>query len=119
MLPLMAMLTIKIGSLFDFFASTFTDCSVVEPARCLPNETSLGTIANVSGTGVAVQIYRCEYVSQCKAPRCPERATLVAEKVDNAGRHVRQIELCDRHAQIVIARERARGLEILDRRDWR
>jgi len=68
---------------------------------------------------VAVQIYRCGYVSQCKAPRCRERATLVAEKVDNAGRHVRQIELCDRHTQVVIARERARGIEIQDRRDWR
>jgi hypothetical protein len=44
---------------------------------------------------------------------------LVAEKVDNAGRHVRQIELCDRHTQVVIARERARGIEIQDRRDWR
>ena len=30
-----------------------------------------------------------------------------------------QVELCDRHAEIVIARERERGLEILDRRDWR
>jgi hypothetical protein len=35
------------------------------------------------------------------------------------GRPVRQIELCDRHAEMVIARERACGLEILDRRDWR
>jgi len=33
---------------------------------------------------------------------------VVAEKVDGAGRHVRQIELCERHAQVVIARERAR-----------
>ncbi len=53
--PLIAMLTIKIGSLFDFFALTFTDRSVVEPAECLPNETLLGTIASVSGTGVAVE----------------------------------------------------------------
>jgi len=34
------------------------------------------------------------------------------------GRPVRQIELCDRHAEIVTARERERGLEIFDRRDW-
>jgi len=27
--------------------------------------------------------------------------------------------LCERHPEIVIARERERGLEILDRRDWR
>ena len=30
-----------------------------------------------------------------------------------------QIELCDRHAEVVIARERVFGLEILDRRNWR
>lgn len=68
---------------------------------------------------VAVRIHHCGYVSRCRKPRCHERATLVAEKVDGAGRHVRQIELCERHAEVVIARERARGLEVLDRRDWR
>lgn len=66
-----------------------------------------------------VRIHRCKYVSKCKARNCLARATLIAEKVDGAGRHVRQIELCDRHARTVIARERARGLEIQDRRDWR
>ena len=43
------------------------------------------------------------------------RATLVAEKVDASGRHVRQIELCPQHCEIVIGRERSRGLEISDR----
>ena len=47
---------------------------------------------------------------------CLKRATLIAEKVDTAGRHVRQIELCPPHCQIVIERERFRGLEICDRR---
>jgi len=33
---------------------------------------------------------------------------------------VRQIELCDRHAEAVVACERKRGFEIQDRRrDWR
>ncbi len=64
-----------------------------------------------------VRIHRCKYVSRCKVRRCPERATLVAEKVDVAGRHVRQIELCLRHSDIVIERERNRGLEISDRRN--
>ena len=50
----------------------------------------------------AVRIYSCGYVSQCKKPRCPDRATIIAEKVDTAGRHVRQIELCNRRAQVVI-----------------
>lgn len=47
----------------------------------------------------------------------PERATLIAEKVDGAGRHVRQIELFARRCNVVIVRERARGLEICDRRN--
>jgi len=64
-----------------------------------------------------LRIHRCGYVSQCKKLRCRECATLIAEKVDGAGRHVRQIELCTRHGNIVIARERARGLEISDRRN--
>jgi len=62
-----------------------------------------------------LRIHRCGYVSKCKKPRCRERATLVAEKVDGAGRHIRRIELCTRHCDIVIERERARGLEICDR----
>jgi hypothetical protein len=33
--------------------------------------------------------------------------------------HIRQIELCDRLARAVIARERSRGLEVFGRRDWR
>jgi hypothetical protein len=64
-----------------------------------------------------LRIHRCGYVSKCKKRRCLARATLIAEKVDGAGRHVRQIELCERHCQIVIERERSRGLEISDRRD--
>jgi hypothetical protein len=48
-----------------------------------------------------------------------EHATLISEKVDGAARHVRQIELCYPHARTVVARERVRGLEIQDRRDWR
>jgi hypothetical protein len=64
-----------------------------------------------------VHIHRCGYVSQCKARGCLKRATLIAEKVDGAGLHVRQIEMCSRHCEIVIERERARGLEISDRRN--
>ena len=46
-------------------------------------------------------------------------AAITLRKVAAAGRPVRQIEPCDRHAQAVIARERVRGLEIFDRPDWR
>ena len=64
-----------------------------------------------------VQIYRCGYASKCKARGCPKRATLIAKKMDGAGRYVRQIELCALHCEVVIARERLRGLEISDRRN--
>ena len=65
-----------------------------------------------------LRIHRCGYVSRCKARGCEARASLIAEKVDGAGRHV-QIELCQLHCDVVIARERAHSLEISDRRDWR
>ncbi len=41
---------------------------------------------------------------------------LVAEKVNEAGHRVRQIELCALRCENVIERERARGLEISERR---
>jgi hypothetical protein len=43
------------------------------------------------------------------------RATLVLRKINAAGQPVRQIELCDRHAEAVIAREHKRGFEMRDR----
>jgi hypothetical protein len=45
-------------------------------------------------------------------------ATLVSEQLTAPG-PVRQIEMCDRHAQAVITRERKCGFEIQDRSDWR
>jgi hypothetical protein len=33
-----------------------------------------------------VRIHRCKYVSQCKARGCLKRASLIAEKIDVAGR---------------------------------
>ena len=68
---------------------------------------------NFDPAPTAVRIHRCGYVSRCTARGCLKRATLIAEKVDGAGRHVRQIELCLRHCQIVIERERSRALENL------
>jgi hypothetical protein len=65
-----------------------------------------------------VHVGRCKYVSPCRAPKCrPLGATLVLRKLDRAGRRIRQIELCDGHAKVVIKRERARGLEVEDQRD--
>ena len=63
-----------------------------------------------------LRIHRCGYVSKCKRRGGTERATLIAEKIDGAGRHVGQIELCTLHGNAVISRQRDRGLEISDRR---
>jgi len=68
----------------------------------------------------AVQIGRCGYPALCRVQRCRvRRATTVLRKIDAAGRPIRQIELCDRHAEAVVTRERKRGFEIFDRREWR
>src|SRR5208282_241233 len=55
----------------------------------------------------------------CAAMPSVRRATIALRKIDAAGRPVCQIELCERHAEAVIARERRPGFEIFDRRDWR
>ena len=53
--------------------------------------------------------------SQCKARNCLKRATLIAQKVDGAGRHVRQIELCALGtAKSSSSASVCRGLEISD-----
>jgi hypothetical protein len=62
-----------------------------------------------------VRIHRCKYVSQCKARRCLKRATLIAEKGGWRWPSRSEIELCPLHCEVVIERERARGLEISDR----
>ena len=60
------------------------------------------------------------YVAQCNARRCLKRATLIAEIMMWLVIYVRQIELCLLHCEVVIERERSRGLEISDRRkEWR
>ena len=64
-----------------------------------------------------LQIHRCKDVSRCKKRGCLSPAKLIAEKVDGAGRHVRQIELCTRHCDVVIESARGCGLEISDRRN--
>ncbi len=75
---------------------------------------------NFDAAPKAVQVGRCGYPAPCQAPRCARnRAMRVLRKIDAAGRPLRQIELCGRHAEAVIARERKRGFEIFDRRDWR
>ncbi len=60
-----------------------------------------------------VQLHRCLYVSCCRA-RLPHQGDTIARKLDKAGRLIRLIELCDRHAEVVAEHERDRGLEVED-----
>jgi hypothetical protein len=52
-----------------------------------------------------VDIVACAYVARCGARGCLARATVIARKEDAAGRPIRQIELCDRRAEVIIERE--------------
>ncbi len=89
----------------------------IDDAAVIEDEAMLEPDFNPAPT--AVQIGRCGYSAPCRAPRCTAgRATVVLRKIDAAGRPVRQIELCYRRAEGVITRERTRGFEIFDRRDW-
>ncbi len=87
------------------------------PSDSLACEAHNSAVAvNFDPAPATVQLHRCEYVSPCRASRCRLRATVIARKLDAAGRFIRQIELCDRHAKIIAARERKHGLQIDDRR---
>ena len=66
---------------------------------------------NFDPAPTAVASIDADYVSPYQGRECLKRATLVAEKVDAAGRHVRQIELCEPHLDFVIERERNRGFK--------
>jgi hypothetical protein len=70
----------------------------------------------VNDTATSLMILSCGYRSPCGAPHCPRPATLILRKAESSGRFLRQIELCDQHGAVIVDRERAAGLEIVDRR---
>ena len=72
---------------------------------------------NLDPTTVTVQLKSLRgYATRCHAKNCRERATTIARKLDAVGGFIRQIELCDRHAEVVAERERGRGLKVVDER---
>jgi len=71
---------------------------------------------NLGPAPAVVELHRCESVTRCHAKNCRQRATTIARKLDAVGRFIRQIELCDRHAEVVSTRERGRGLRVVDER---
>jgi hypothetical protein len=70
----------------------------------------------VSGAATSLTILSCGYQASCSATRCVRRATLILRKAEGSGRFLRQIAVCDEHGAAIAQRERASGLEILDRR---
>jgi len=45
-----------------------------------------------------IEIWRCYYFARCRASRCREQVTVIARYLDEQGRPLRQVELCERHA---------------------
>jgi hypothetical protein len=85
-------------------------------------------LANASSTWIASMSIAKRKLSfeVCRTPyqrgdqtvcMLPEARYADRREIDGMGRHVRQIQLCARHCETVIQRERKRGLEICDRRN--
>jgi hypothetical protein len=63
-------------------------------------------------TAAEVLVIAMGYVARCRARGCRLRASVALRKVDRAGGFIREIELCDRHTEVVIERERASGMKV-------
>jgi len=61
-------------------------------------------------------IHLCGYRSPCRALHCSRMATVILRKAESNGRFLRQIELCNAHGDVIVTRERVRGLAVIDRR---
>ena len=75
-----------------------------------------GITADDDHAAALLTIHLCGYRSPCRARHCSRTAAVVLAKAESNGRFLRQIELCDAHGDVVVARERAHGLAIADRR---
>jgi len=71
---------------------------------------------NLGPAQAVAELHRGESVTRCRTKNCRQRATTIARKLHAFGRSIRQIELCDRHAEAMAARERVRGLKLVDER---
>jgi hypothetical protein len=65
-----------------------------------------------------VELLRCDYAARCVRSGCREhRATTIIRYVDDQGRPLRQFEVCDGHADLIIRREQWAGATVRDLRD--
>ena len=60
-----------------------------------------------------IELWRCETKATCRAHGCAARADTLVRYLDEQGRFIRQVELCDEH----LAKARAAGgCKVHDRR---
>jgi hypothetical protein len=64
-----------------------------------------------------IELLHCEYAARCARVGCRRyRATVIVRYLDNQGRALRQLEVCEQHADLTIRREELRGLKVRDLR---
>ena len=60
-----------------------------------------------------VELLRCDYAARCSRSGCRQyRATTIVRYVDSQGRPLKQIEVCDDHANLIIRREQRGGAAV-------
>jgi hypothetical protein len=63
------------------------------------------------------RLLRCDYAARCSRAGCRQyRATTIVRYVDSQGRPLRQFEVCDDHADLIIRREQRGGAAVRDLR---
>jgi hypothetical protein len=74
-------------------------------------------VANPADDADAVELLRCDYAARCVRAGCRRyRATTIVRYVDHQGRPLRQFEVCDDHADLIIRREQRGGATVRDLR---
>ena len=64
-----------------------------------------------------IELLRCDYAARCARVGCRRyKATTIVRYLDNQGRALRQLEFCDKHANLTLRREQLRGLKVRDLR---
>jgi hypothetical protein len=66
-----------------------------------------------------VELLPCDYAARCVRAGCRQyRATTIVRYVDHKGRPLKQLEVCDEHADRIARRAQRAGAAVRDRRGW-
>jgi hypothetical protein len=64
-----------------------------------------------------VELLRCGYAARCARRGCRQyRATTIVRYLDHRDHQLRQLEVCDEHARVVLKREQRSGAKVRDLR---